>query len=57
MERKCPAKDFGNLGIPREVVVFSRNSGKCCSFLTGKSWNCKLEFFMECKVLWCLAFM
>ena len=31
MERKFPVKKFGNFDIPRKVVFFSRNSGKCCS--------------------------
>ena len=31
MERKLPGKKFKNFGIPRQVVLFFGDFGKCCS--------------------------
>lgn len=41
---------FGNLGTPFEFVLFSNNSGRCCSIPTANFPKCKPKFLVEWKL-------
>ena len=49
MERKLPGKNFPNLGIPREVVIFWEILENVVPFATGSCRKLKPDVLVEWK--------